>query len=288
MTFLIDYASVDGNRPPDFARAKAAGLRGAIVRAAYSTWPDVTCARDRAAIRDAGLVFGAYLMPVTDRGAPEPEEQVRVYLANACLIPGRDFAPVLDLEWSRGIAATGRTRAELATWIARARTAVRAATGVDPIIYGSQRVIEGSDTDALAGSADEAIRGCPAWCARYPFKTRIAAVTNGDRLAAPPVPSALGDADAWWMHQYQGDATGLPGFSATVDLDRFNLLRAGARGTRVAWVQRRIGMAEGTPGVWDDAMDAAVEAWQRGRGLVADRVIGPVSFAALSWAQLAG
>jgi hypothetical protein len=42
-------------------------------------------------------------------------------------------------------------------------------------------------------------------------------------------------------------------------------------------------MAEGTPAVWDDAMDAAVEAWQRGRGLVADRVIGPVGFAAMSW-----
>jgi len=283
MTFLIDYAAIDGNRVPDLARAKAAGLRGAIVRAAYSTWPDVTCARDRAAIRDAGLVFGAYLMPVTNRGAPDPEEQVRVYLANACLIPGRDFAPVLDLEWPHGIAATGRSRDELAVWISRARAAVRKATGVDPIVYSSARVLDGSDTDALAGAADEAIRGCPAWCARYPFRTRIPAVTDHSALAPPPVPRALGDADAWWIHQYQGDAIQLPGFSATVDLDRFNMLRRGARGTRVAWVQRRIRMSACAAGIWDAAMDAAVEAWQRSRGLVADRVIGPVSFAALGW-----
>ena len=106
MTFFIDYASVDRDAPPGLERAKGAGLRGAIVRGAYSTWADPTCARDREAIRAAGLVFGAYLMPDFDVGAPEPEEQVRLFFASAGLIPGQDLVPIIDLEWSRGIAAT--------------------------------------------------------------------------------------------------------------------------------------------------------------------------------------
>lgn len=288
MTFGIDYASVDGNRPPDFTAAKAVGLRFAFVRAAYSTWTDVTCSRDRAAIRSAGLIYGAYLFPVMDVGAPPPEDQVRVFLSGAQLLPGHDFAPVLDLEWPKGISATGRSRTEIADWVRRARVAIRTATGVDPIVYSSARVLDGSDSDAMSGAADDAVRGCPAWCARYPFKTRIPAVIDADsmsHLAPPPVPRALGDEDAWWLHQYQGDAIGLPGFSSTVDVDRFSLLVHGARGTRVAWVQRRLSMAEGSPAVWDAAMEDAVAEFQADHGLAADRIIGPATFAALSWVR---
>lgn len=284
--FGIDYASVDGNKPPDLAAAKAAGLRFAIVRGSYSTWQDPTCSRDRAAIRAAGLTFGAYLFPVMNAGAPTPEEQVRQFLQHAELEPSRDFAGVLDLEWPGGIAKTGKTRIEIANWIRRAVAEFEHRTGCKPIVYSSARVLDGNDTDSLAGAADRMVFGCPAWCARYPFKTRIPAVTNDatvDALPRPPVPRALGDADGWWIWQYQGDAIHLPGFSATVDMDEFNLLRHGAKGTRVSWVQRRVGVVEGTPGVWTDAMDDAVKSFQQEKGLVADGVIGPATFAALTW-----
>ena len=284
--FGIDYASVDENKPPDLAKAKAAGLRFAIIRAAYAAWEDPTCSRDRDRIRDAGLQFGAYLFPLMTAGAPTPEEQVRAFLLHAELVPFRDFAPVLDLEWPGGIAKTGRSRSEISDWIRRAIAEFQCRTGVKPIIYSSARVLDGNDSDALAGAANAHLIGCPAWCARYPFKTRIPAVINDatiDALPRPPVPKALGDADGWWIWQYQGDAINLPGFSSTVDLDEFNLMRSGSKGTRVSWAQRRVGVVEGTPGVWDEATDDAVKSFQQEKGLVADGIIGPATFAALSW-----
>jgi GH25 family lysozyme M1 (1,4-beta-N-acetylmuramidase) len=283
MILGLDYASVDENARPDLEAACAAGVRFAIVRASYSTLPDPTCTRDRDAIRAAGLVFGAYTFPVTNVNAPDPEEQIETYIASAGLIPGCDLPPVLDLEWPHGIAATGRTPAGNVAWIGRAVAAIQQATGVAPIIYSSARVLDGTDTDALGGAADTVIAGCPAWCARYAFRGRIPAVLQEAAVHPPPVPRALGDADAWWIHQYQGDAVQMPGFSSTVDLDRFNPLCRGAHGTRVLWAQRRLGLAEGTPGTWDDVMDDAVRSFQAAHGLVADGVIGPATFAALAW-----
>ncbi len=291
MILGADFASVDGNRRPDLAAAYRAGVRFVFIRSAYADWQDPTAARDRDAIRVAGMTFGAYLFPLAGASHPPPETQVKAALAGASLIPGKDFPLVLDIEFPGGIHATGRTRTEVAAWIGRARQAVRDQTGVDPMIYSSARVTDGTDSDALAGAADEAIRGCPLWLARYPFKEQIPAVIGAAAAAirideaGPPTPRAAGDADDWWAWQYQGDAVGLPGFSATVDLDRWNPLRRGSRGARVTWAQRRLGMAEGTPGAWDDAMEAAVVAFQLHHGLIADGVVGPATFAALAWEQ---
>jgi murein L,D-transpeptidase YcbB/YkuD len=47
-------------------------------------------------------------------------------------------------------------------------------------------------------------------------------------------------------------------------------------------------MAEGTPAVWDDAMNAAVREFQAARGLESDAVIGPRTFTALAWVQSRG
>lgn len=286
MTFGIDHASVDANKPPDLAAAKAAGLRFVFIRASYANWSDPTCARDRDAVRAAGLIFGAYMFPVMGKDHPSPEDQVTVALRSAQLLPHKDFPLVLDIEFPKGIAGTGLTRPEVAAWISRARAEAVKQTGVDPIIYSSDRVLDGTDADALAGTADSAVRGCPAWLARYPYKTRIPAVIDDatvSRLARPPVPKAFGDADAYFFHQYQGDALKLPGFSATVDMDRFNLLHFGTRGTRVAWTQRRAGAVEGVTGLWDAALDYAVRSFQTEHGLDADGVIGPATFAALAW-----
>lgn len=280
MILGCDYAAVDGNRPPDLQAAHRAGIRFAIVRATYGTAVDPHCARDRDAIRAAGMTFGAYLFPLMGASNPPAETQVKAALAAAGLVRGRDLPLALDIEFPRGIAATGRTRTEVAEWIGRAVAAIRDQAGCDPLIYSSARVIDGQDSDSLAGAADEAIRGCPLWLARYPFKARIPAQTGID-VAPPPVPAVAGDPDGWWAHQFQGDALGLPGFSSTVDLSRWNPLRRGATGARVAWVRQRLGLAAGS--AWDDELDAAVVALQLHAGLVADGVVGPQTFAAMAW-----
>lgn len=278
MILGLDYASIDSNAKPDLAAARAVGVRFAIVRAAYAAWTDPTPARDRDAIRAAGLTFGAYLFPLLGASHPTPEEQVKIALDGAELIPGRDLPLALDIEFPGGL---GRTRTEAAAWIARAVQAVRQETGALPMIYSSQRVLDGADSDALAGAADDAIRGCPLWLARYPYAARRPAVLS-PAGTSPPVPRVAGDADNWWAWQYQGDALQLPGFTATVDLDRWNPLTKGARGGRVAWAQRRLRMAEGLPAVWDDTMDDVVRYWQAIQGLEPDGVVGPATFAALA------
>jgi len=207
-----------------------------------------------------------------------------VALDGAGLIPGRDLPLVLDIEFPKGLAGADHTRAEVA-WIGRAVAAVRSLTGVDPMIYSSARVLDGTDSDALAGAADQAVRGCPLWLARSPYKTRTPAVLSPD-LTAPPVPRVAGDPDNWCCHQYQGDAVRAPGFSATVDLDRWNPLAKGARGARVTWAQRRLRIAEGASAVWDGAMDDVVRNWQAVHGLDPDGTVGPVTFAALAWVKL--
>lgn len=282
MILGADYASVDGNHAPDFAAASAAGVRFVIVRASYSTSADSTAARDRDAIRAAGLTYGAYAFLVMNHDSPSPEDQVQAAFVGAGLIPGRDLPLVLDVEFPHGIQATGRPRAELGTWIGRAVAAAKHG-GCDPVIYSSARVLDGTDSDALAGAADAAIAGCPLWLARYPYRTRIRAITILADLAPPPVPHVGGDADDWTAHQFQGDAVQMPGFSSTVDLSRWNPLRKGARGARVSWVQRQLQIAEGTPAVWDDVTEATVVAFQRDRGLEPDGVIGPATFAAMAW-----
>lgn len=73
----------------------------------------------------------------------------------------------------------------------------------------------------------------------------------------------------------------MPGFSSTVDLNRFRLLGAGAHGDRVRWVQRRLGVGE--TGTYDVRTREAVKALQRRSGLEVDGVIGPQTFAAVCW-----
>lgn len=280
MILGIDYASVDSNARPNLAAAKSVGLRFAFVRASYDAWSDPTAARDRDAIRAAGLVFGAYLFPIVGH---DPERQVHAFYVGAGLVKGRDFPPVLDIEFPGGIEKTGKTRAEIADWLARARRALENAFGCTPIIYSSARVLDGEDEDCLHGAANDALRGCPLWLSRYPFKAHLAP-QFGATLAPPPVPAIGGDADAWWMHQFQGDAVQFPGFTSTVDVNRFNLLAADAKGSRVRWLQERLAMPELLHnGAFDVETQTWLQAFQQRLGLDADGVVGPATFAALAW-----
>lgn len=293
MILGLDYASVDENSPPDFHAAKMAGARFAIVRGSYETWVDPVAKRDLPKIRAAGLVAGTYIAIHPGEGHPGPAEQIAAFYRAVAIDPTRDLVPALDIEFPHGIAATGMTRAALAGWIMGAAAAHEHTFGVRPMIYSSGRVLDGSDADSLdipslPGVFAQTMSSSPLWLARYPIAEDRPAVydVRVDGLAHPPVPAAWGDQRNVWIHQYQGDARGFPGFSSTVDLNRFFAMRLGDSGERVRWLQRRIGQAEGTPGQFDRVMDDAVRDFQCKHDLEVDGIVGPATFAAASWVPL--
>lgn len=290
----IDIASVDGNKLVDWTAARAAGVRFAVFRGTYKTWIDPTWAKEAARCRAAGIVVGAYLFPVMALDAPSAVEQVGTLASALGPIPLGDLAPTLDVEFPGGIAKTGRSRSELLAWVVEAVTEMRRVFRVTPMIYTSARVWDGEDADSL--NADEladlppGITGlveCPLWLARYPYKTRIDAVTEAstvDALALPPVPEAWGPSNVW-IHQYQGDALRLSGFTSTADLNRFFDLRIGSTGDRCKWLQRRLGLSQ--DGIFGPNTHKAVEDYQRVNGLTVDGIVGPRTFAYLSRIKLA-
>ena len=152
------------------------------------------------------------------------------------------------------------------------------------MIYTSQNVWN-QLSDPLAPDLSES----PLWVKDYPFNPgppRLSWPVPPPRLPRPwqertkPVPKG----NNWWIHQYQGDATGLPGFStAKVDMNRFNTMVRGEVGDRVKWVQVRLGIAQS--GVFDASMEIALRAFQRSNGLVESSIIDPRTFAYLCWSN---
>lgn len=284
----IDIASVDGNKPVDWDAASKAGCTFAIFRGAYQTWQDPTWTKESQRARDAGLVVGAYLFPVMSRSAPSARAQVAALRASMGKVQLGDLAPVLDVEFPGGISKTGRSRAQLLTWISDAVSEMQAQFRITPMIYTSARVWDGEDEDALDAdrTTPETLTQCPLWLARYPYKTRISAVTDSATvasLALPPVPKAWG-ADNVWIHQYQGDALRYPGFSATEDMNRFFELARGAKGSRVKWVQARVSAA--IDGDFGPATEALVRSYQQANGLPVSGIVDPRTFAYLSWVRI--
>jgi peptidoglycan hydrolase-like protein with peptidoglycan-binding domain len=57
-------------------------------------------------------------------------------------------------------------------------------------------------------------------------------------LGPPPCPTPW--KGQYIAHQYQGDALGVPGFSATVDVDRLATAVSGSSGGQILWAQHRL------------------------------------------------
>jgi peptidoglycan hydrolase-like protein with peptidoglycan-binding domain len=148
------------------------------------------------------------------------------------------------------------------------------------MIYTSARVWN----EGLANLPAPDLAESPLWVKYYPFRKgpvrRDPRAFAGGRLD-PPVPPPWGDAGNWWIHQYQGDAVGVPGFSSTADMNRFNTTIRGAAGGRVRWVQRRLGVPPN--GVFDAATELALRAFQQNKGVAADGELDPRTFAFLGW-----
>jgi len=289
MIFGIDTASVAGNKNPDWVKAKAIGPIGfAIIRSNFGITRDTTFARDWPRLKQAGLVRGAYLFlrfPRGNKPAPTPQAQAAAAIETIGDLEDGDLPPTVDVEFpGKGRAETGLTARECLDRVGTAFAALKRHYGVAPLVYTSARVWRDDLGNAPAGALTES----PLWLARYFFKPGpavrdAAALTGGKRN--PPVPPPWGDADNWWIHQYQGDAAKLPGFpTGNVDMNRFNAAFAGARGARVRWVQRRLGIAES--GRFDAGTEAAVRAFQDDNALVTDGIIGPRTFAYLARVEL--
>lgn len=295
MLLGIDYASVDDNAPPNWTLAKQPSADGSrlsfvIVRAAYGTWVDTTFVRDWAGIKAAGLIRGPYLYPRYKNGqgelvpiAMQVDALARAITAAGGLIPNHDLPPALDIESAGGPVAFGLPAEQALLWYRELWDAMHATFGVAPLVYTSGRVwLEDLDnllSPELATSAAWLAKPWP-WKVRTPAQRSVSKAFSGGAYD-PQVPIPWGGGN-WWIHQYQGDAINFPGFTNTVDVNRFNLMKIGATGARVSWVQRRVGVtADGTFG---PATEAAVKAFQTKHKLAADGIIGPATFAPLCWA----
>src|SRR5215470_5001206 len=151
---------------------------------------------------------------------------------------------------------------------------MRSIYGTWPILYESARVWHENLRDLPAGE----IADCPLWLAKpwpWPERSpgRLAPLVGDQYDPVVPAPWGWGN---WWMHQYQGDAIHVAGFSSTVDLSRFHVMLQGESGVRVAWVQRRMGWP--VTRTFDTLMAASVRALQRAHGLLPDAIIGPRTF----------
>ncbi len=285
----VDYASVDEDKTPDYAALRracaAAGSTAgfAIMRGAYGTWADPVVQRDWRAASAAGLTCGAYLflrLPV--RGySGTPEDQVSTFARSVGTLTSADLVPILDVE-DAGLAAQDEL-----DLVHRAWSTMRSIYGVSPMIYTSNRVWVEDLDDLPAGEMVDS----PLWLAKpWPWPLRTVAQLSPVPFSDPanprdPVVPAPWGARNWWIHQYQGDALPVPGFTSTVDLSRFRVMGGGTgeTGDRVAWLQRRIGAV--VTRTFDAATAARVRSFQSAHGLVVDGVVGPRTFAAVAWSR---
>lgn len=297
MTILgVDLASVDAHRaPPDWVATKAAckavgnTLGFAFFRASYGTLQDPTARMRIPAAREAGLTCGAYMflrLSPGIRGRQKPTDQVEAFCESMAGVwkggaAGSTFAPVIDIEDTKS--SDNAVELQLA---GEAIAALQREFGVPPIIYWSNRIW----VEELGNPKTSAWTECPLWLAKpWPWAERTAGRLDPERAGVPLEPAVPGPwgEDNWWIHQYQGDAVQVPGLSGTVDLNRFNVMRRLDRGLcigpRVTWVQRRVTTKFASGGYHGETDQVHVPAFQRKHGLVADGIIGPKTFAALTW-----
>ncbi len=285
MSIGIDYASVDGNAPPNLLAARGAGARFAFTRAVYgrplsshskAPFVDPTWARDEGPIAAAGLGRGAFLFVCYPRNGmytPEPEEQAQAFIDYVDLLPNHDFAPIFDVE-----ERTTLSPEDTYKWTLRVATALRTHYGVWPIMYTSALDWHEMMNDHAAGD----LINCQLWIAKpWPMPVRTSAHLDGVPGYSPHTIPQFGDSTNWLLYQCQGDALDFPGFDKTVDVSRFNTLARGATGDAVKRLQKQLNIT--VDGSFGPMTESAVMAFQVKYQLGADGIVGVKTGAALTW-----
>ena len=281
-----DYASVDGNAPPDFSAAKNAGAKFAIPRAVYgrpvtmgskTPFLDPVWARDKDRIKLAGLKRTAYLFLCYEKKntyTPPPEEQAQAFIDYVQLDPFSDYVPMFDVEE----ASDAMTPEQMYNWTLRAAMKLRDHYQAWPGMYTSARVW----AENLRHHSPGPLLNCPLWLAKpWPWMVRTPVHLDGAPGYSPTLIPEWGN--QWFVYQYQGDATQWPGFTKTVDANRFRTFGKGAKGNHVVWSQQRLGIT--ADGVYGPATEDAVKELQAKYGLVPDGYIGVDTFAPLCWSN---
>lgn len=320
LMYGLDTASVDSNPKPNWTLARKYA-DWIYLRRSFCYWngtryiasEDTYYKRDAQPARDAGFVVGAYLFPGYWQGAPSPEDQVKVFVdAAGDIVKGKDFIPAFDLEFPGGVKKTGRSISEIGDLTERFIVALESAYGSPPVVYTSNGQIADPDT-GLDNVSMPFLARCPLWVktsyvvpADQPLYTGTVSWPHIGPLGSDPhdyyrVPRPW-DKSGFWLQQFQGDCIRFPStnlqpsaFARTVDVNRFHYLSSSSGvDPRIVDVQKRIAILGGSrqgplnaTGVWDSDTDAAVKNYQTAHGLQPDGVIGPKTFAALSWEKVA-
>jgi GH25 family lysozyme M1 (1,4-beta-N-acetylmuramidase) len=270
----VDFASVDGN-VVDWTKAKNI-VSFAFIRATFGDWVDPIYEATIKAIPN-NIVKSAYLfLRFENKGRPylDPVIQATKFI-EVVKVADIDLPPVVDIEFpGNGRTDTLLSPTECYKRILAVYSTLKTHYKCEPIIYTSARVWE---EDMLNHPAVELLN-CPLWLARYTYKANGTGNLN-PQVNTPPTP--WGDKDNCWIHQYQGDAINVPGFSNTVDLNLFKYLTVGTHGGRVKWVQNRLGIT--ADGVFGNETYTALKSFQKAKGLDVDGVVGPRTLGWLSW-----
>ncbi|MCE5192541.1 hypothetical protein LLF88_01135 [bacterium] len=187
-----------GTAPVDWTAVKASGIQFAFVKATEGTTITDPCLdQSVTGAKAAGVLTGVYHVCEARDHTAADEAAYFLQVAGKYLTPG-SLAPVLDIE---GIGYCASPWTAMVQWIDQWATAVRAATGVVPVIYCCSSIA------ANLHKADPTIDE------RYHLW--IAAYTSADQLN-------IGGWSSWsfWQYANNGIVPGVTGH--VVDLDCFN------------------------------------------------------------------
>ena len=286
-TIGVDYASVDGGAVPDFNAAWRAGIRFVIPRAIYGrrvkgqldkspVFIDPVWGRDKDAIRAAGLKRTAYLFLCYEKQGvvtPSPEVQAEAFHDYVKLDLSIDFVPMFDVEQDSDV----QSAAQQYDWTLRCATRLKELYGVWPGMYTSARVW----AEILDSHSPGPLLNCPLWLAKpWPWLLKTPIHLDGAPAYQPKLIPEFGS-NNYWIYQYQGDAIACPGFTSTVDANRFHTTGEGSKGAHVVWAQKRLGIA--ADGIFGPITTQKVKELQAKNKLAADGIIGADTFAPLCW-----
>jgi GH25 family lysozyme M1 (1,4-beta-N-acetylmuramidase) len=176
----------------NWSRVAGAGYKFAFIRVSDgTTFHDPKFASYWTGAKTAGLVRGAYQF---FRPAQSATAQADLMIAAVGTLGPGDLPPVIDVEVTQGLSAA-TIAARIRTWVDR----VKAATGVDPIVY-TGKYFWRDDVGGATTFVDN-----PLWIAQYTTQ-------------CPDLPAPWGSW-AFWQYSESGHVAGISG---GVDMDRFN------------------------------------------------------------------